>query len=65
MALQAHKVLGYTAVCARTDPDNLASQRVLEKLGFRPNGSEPARTRRGSGRTLRFRLDLTGGTAGS
>ena len=58
MALQAREVLGYTAVCARTDPDNRASRRVLEKLGFRPDGSEPAETRRGSGHALRFRLDL-------
>ena len=55
---QACEVLDYPAVCARTDPDNLASQRVLEKLGFRPDGSDPVRTRRGSGHALRFRLDF-------
>lgn len=65
MTAQGRKVLGYAAICARTDPDNLASQKVLEKLGFRPDGREPVRTRRGKGHALRFRLDLTGGTGGS
>lgn len=57
MTAQGREVLGYAALCARTDPDNLASQRILAKLGFRPDGSVPAQTRRGANRALRFRLD--------
>lgn len=38
MARWASGQMGVRYVEAETDPDNLASQRVLEKAGFRPNG---------------------------
>lgn len=38
MARWASEQIGVTDVEAETDPDNKASQRVLEKCGFIPNG---------------------------
>jgi len=39
MARWASKQMGVKYVEAETDPDNRASQRVLEKAGFIPNGT--------------------------
>ncbi len=38
MVLWASRQPGVREIQAETDPGNLASQRVLEKAGFRPNG---------------------------
>lgn len=62
----AGRDLGLARLSARTDPDNLASQRVLTKLGFESTGKQATETpsRRGAIWAACFELRIDRGSAG-